>query len=114
MKILPLKGATIGKTFVYMFGDMMYNILLNKRTLCHDRQWGGGLLASSLFQSQDHQNVDTTKVLFAICQTCQSCKPLSDNRTTHPHRGDFDFLARLSSSSGLSPALWRRLGTQQR
>lgn len=66
-----------------------------------------GLLASSLFQLQAHQKVDTIEVLVAICQACQSWKPLFDSWTTHSHWEHFDFFARLPGSPGLSPAPWR-------
>lgn len=65
------------------------------------------LLASFIFQPQDHQRVDTTEVLVVICQACQSWKPLSDNWTTHSHWEHFDFFARLLGSPGLSSAPWR-------
>ncbi len=64
------------------------------------------LLASSLFQPQDHQKGNTIEVLVAICKACQSWKPLFDSWTTHSHWEHFDFLARLLGSPGLSPAPW--------
>lgn len=65
------------------------------------------LLVSSLFQPRAHQKVDTIEVLLAICQTCQSWKPLFDSWTTHSHWEHFDFPARLPGSPALSPAPWR-------
>lgn len=70
----------------------MYLHSLNNRKQCV------GLSGRSFSKQRLHQEGNTIQVLAAICQTCQSWKPLHDSWTTHSHRRDFDSLARLQGS----------------